>query len=248
MHTSAVARENPIILRAESIKKEYAGRRVLTSANITLLKGRLTALVGQAGSGKSTFLNICSGLTPSDGGTLTYMGSVIGSGRSRLEYDKMARRGVYIVVANGTAIPSRTIREHFRDLQKYYGGRDTSDIVHALGLESLLDSPLRALSGGERKLANLAIAAARTPALLLIDEPFDALAPLVIERVGDLLRTLANEGCSILMAGQKPQNLLDYADDVAWLVAGRIHGLGSPTQARMHERFQGEYNGGRPYN
>lgn len=246
MYKAANGSTNSPVLIANSLEKQYNGRRILTSADITLNSGRITALLGRTGSGKSTFLEICAGLTSADSGSLSYFGEPI----PRPRYSELAMMGIYIIPLNGAEIPSRSLRQHLRDVQKSYGAKefdskDTGDVIRTLGLESMLDSPLRSLSGGQRKLANIAIAAVRDPAILLIDEPFRNLDPLVVQQLGELLRKMAQEGCSILMAGQDPQNMLHYADDVSWLVAGRIHGLGSPSEAMEHERFRTEYLVGR---
>jgi ABC-type multidrug transport system ATPase subunit len=100
---------------------------------------------------------------------------------------------------------------------------------------------MRSLSGGERTRANIALAIARDPKVLLIDEPFRDIDPLTVEVISKALRRLAERGCAMVMTGHEAESLFACVDRVSWLVAGRTHDLGPPAAAVTHERFATEY-------
>lgn len=156
-------------------------------------------------------------------------------------YPELARSGLYFMAPQGTAIQSRTVRNHFDDIAHRFGAYDTSTVIELLNITKIIDTPIHRLSGGERKRANLAIAMARNPKVLLADDPLRDLDPQTVEVVGNALKVLARNGCAVLITGQNPNMIFDYADDILWLVAGRTHMLGSPAEAKQHERFCSEY-------
>ena len=77
------------------------------------------------------------------------------------------------------------------------------------------------------------------------DEPFIDLAPQDSALISQILRSLAQDGCAIIVTGHEVDTLLDLADDIIWMTAGTTHVLGSPDEARQHDQFRREYLGGK---
>jgi ABC-type multidrug transport system ATPase subunit len=225
------------VLRAESIGKRFGQRQVLKTATVWAKPGRITALVGRNGCGKSTLLQTIAGVRAFDSGALHFRGRFYP--RPRLHV--LARAGLFYVPERGLLSPMMTVR---RQLALLKAATDVQrGALAALDLEAFLDRYPRQLSGGERRRADLLIAALRAPHCLLADEPFQGIAPLDIERLSAVLRNLANAGTAVLITGHEVGALFDLADDVVWLTSGSTWHLGPPATARVHEQFRREYLG-----
>jgi ABC-2 type transport system ATP-binding protein len=222
------------------VAKSYEGRRILVAADCTLVPGRVTALFGRMGSGKSTLLRICAGLVAPEEGTVRIVGTAPVT-RGYPGYAALARLGLYYMAADGSGAPHLTLRQHLRDLQRQYGTSNVGDAIKPLDVDRLMDVRFKALSGGERKRVELAIAIARQPRILLADEPFRDVDPILADVIAIALRALAKRGCAIVVTGHEASTILRHADEVVWLTAGRTHVLGAPQAAVRHARFSQEY-------
>jgi ABC-type lipopolysaccharide export system ATPase subunit len=118
-------------------------------------------------------------------------------------------------------------------------------ILHDLALEHLLSSFGTQLSGGERRLTDIALSMLKQPLCLLADEPFQGMAPIDGERIARALHTLRDNGTAILVTGHEVNALFEIADEIVWMTGGTTHLLGSVAQARAHDQFRREYLGGR---
>jgi ABC-type multidrug transport system ATPase subunit len=224
---------------ADSIGRRFGERTILSSASVWAYPGRITALFGRNGSGKSTLLRIGAGLMRADHGTVRYDGRVY----LRPSLARMAGRGLFFIPADGLLCPRMTLREHLEAVRRCIGGVDPRPLAERLGLGPLLDAPTRTLSGGERRLGEMLVAAARRPRCLLADEPFAGVTPAAAEKAATLLREMAAEGCAIVVTGHEVRQVMAVADDVVWLTAGTTHHLGTPESARTNHAFRREYLG-----
>ena len=124
-----------------------------------------------------------------------------------------------------------------------FGGSRTAGIVERLGIGGLFGQTSLELSGGERRRVEIATALIRAPRCLLADEPFAGIDPADAEVLAQTLRSLAREGCAIVVTGHEVRQLLDVADDIVWMAGGSTHGMGTPQKAMQHEQFRREYLG-----
>ncbi len=232
------------LLRADSVGKRYADRRVLTAATLLLHPGRITALLGRNGCGKSTLLRIITGLTRADHGNIEFREQRVP--RPRLH--RLALAGLFYMPERDLLCRTHTLYDHFQQLYARFGARrenalaDARDrLLPATRLNRLPDE----LSNGERRRAELALALARAPDCLLADEPFMGLAPKDAEVMSEAMRTLAQTGAAVLATGHEVELLLAVADDVVWLTAGTTHYFGSVRAALAHDQLRREYLGPR---
>ena len=151
----------------------------------------------------------------------------------------------HLVVDRGGIPLDRTLRMLLRIIERRFNTTSTVAAAEALGLGPLLDVPVFELSGGEQKRAEVAIAVARAPRVLIADEPFAGISPLDAEQISAALRALRNSGCALIVSGHEVPSMLDLADEVLWVTAGTTHVLGTPAQARAHHQFCREYLGTR---
>ena len=232
-----------MVLRADSIARSFAGRRVLTSATITAGEGEIVVLVGRNGAGKSTLLNIACGHDTADGGTVSFLGRPW----LRPSAAALARAGLFFVPARDLLPTSLSIGESLACARRAAGSRggEVSETARRLGLESVLHLRPQAASGGERRRAELACALIGTPRCLVADEPFRGVSPLDAETLSDEFRRAASNGAAVIVSGHELPSLLAIATRVVWCTDGTTASLGAPDRAAANRRFMSELVGPR---
>lgn len=227
------------VLQADSIGKSYGERSILTAATLQADQGQIVAVVGRMGAGKSTLLKICAGLVAPDSGWVKFEGVLY----HRPRLFRIAPRGMFFLPERGNLGSSLSVGEHFRLLGRRYGDRGSTAALEALDVRPLLARRAHALSGGERQRVELALAIARNPSCLLVDELFRGLDPLTCELVGAALQRLAYSGCAVVATGHEVESLAQFASGIVWVTAGTTYSLGDPRTAASHEAFRREYLG-----
>lgn len=226
------------VLEADCVGKTYDGRRILTSATLQLAAGQMIAVVGRMGAGKSTLLKICAGVVAADSGWVRFSGTLY----ERPHLFRMAARGMYYLPERGALMSSLSVAQHLRLLHRRYGAGSAASL-ELLNVEPLLHKRWHALSGGERRRVEFALALARSPTCLLADEPLRDLDPLTCELVGAALQGLARNGCAVMATGHEIASLAQFASGIVWVTAGTTYSLGDPQTAASHEAFRREYLG-----
>lgn len=234
------------VLEVDSVAKRFGSRDVLHAASLRAAAGAVTFLVGRNGCGKTTLLRLATGFLPLEIGFVRFDGVLYP--RPRLH--RLARLGVlYLpdrdVLSNAFSVRAQ-IECMWRQLGRADGGMPWDAVSEAVGLTALGGHRPNALSAGERRRAEMALALCRNPRCLLIDEPFRHLAPADAAIVHTTLRSLADRGCAVVVTGHEVASLLEVADDVTWCTAGTTYSLGTPSDARRHEQFCREYLGVEP--
>ena len=226
-------------MAADSVGKSFRGRRVLSSATLRVPPGRVTALLGRNGCGKTTLLEILIGFHRADHGRIEFDGGLL----ERPRLGALAMRGLFYMPDRDLLTRNRTVREHFEMLGRRFGKTDARDAIRITGIGHVLDQRPGQLSGGEQRRAELALALFRQPTCLIADEPFLGIAPRDAETMAAAFRALARSGCGVLVTGHEVEILLDLADDIVWMTAGTTHPLGPPPEARRHHSFIRDYLG-----
>jgi lipopolysaccharide export system ATP-binding protein len=227
------------LLAVESIGKSFGMRNVLTTASMWAQPKRITVLLGRNGCGKTTLVKIAVGLIRADYGVVIYRG--VRTLRPRLH--ELARSGLYYLPERNLLSPAFTLGEHFGAVERLVPDAKTEAAIELLRLHEFIDRKPGALSGGERRRAEIAIAVARRPMCLLADEPYMGIMPNDVELISRAFRELADHGCALVVTGHEVRTLLDVADDVIWQTAGTTHHIGTPDQAQRNHQFRREYLG-----
>lgn len=230
-----------VVLQADSIAKSFGRRRVLTAATLLAIPRTVTVLLGRNGAGKSTLLKIAAGWLRPDDGVVIYKG-----GRyTRPRLVDLARRGLFFLPDRGLLDPTHSLRRQVAAVAaRFPAARERfAHALELLHLETLADRAVDSLSGGEWRRAEVAVALARGPDCLLADEPYLGIAPADADVLSAAFRTLAAEGCAVVITGHEVGILLDVADQVVWQTAGTTHHLGSPDTVEAHDQFRREYLG-----
>ena len=216
---------------ARGLSKSYGGVPVLRGLDLTIARGRVTAIVGPNGAGKTTFIKSLLGLTRPEAGTLTFDGVAIGD-----DEGYRARIGYMPQIAHFPAnLTGTDVLALLRDLRGVASFDER--LIDELGLRASLDRQLRVLSGGTRQKVNAVAAFLFAPDLYVLDEPTSGLDPVssVI-----LKRRILGEraaGRTIIMTSHILSEIDEMADDVVVLHDGHVQFAGGVSALR-HETGQ----------
>jgi len=215
------------LLRLEGVSAGYDGTAVVHDVDLVVARGEIVTLIGSNGAGKSTTLLTISGLVPLMSGAITLLGTTSAPRRRTptAEVWRRARRGIAHVPEDRGLFFDLTGMENLRLGQPRKG--DSVSIEQVLAwfpqLSAVLNRRAGLLSGGEQQMLAMARAMLSKPQLLLVDELSLGLAPMIVEQLLSVLRTIATEtGTGILVVEQHVQLVLDVADRAALLRQGRI--------------------------
>lgn len=198
------------LLRVEQVMKRFGGFRALDGVSLHLAPGEVLGLVGPNGSGKTTCINVISGLYPPDEGRVVFDGVSVGGRPSYL----LARRGINRTFQSPKPFLSLTVRENVAVAATYgHGERAVVDVpvlLASLELDRLADRPAGDLNSAQQKTLDLARALATAPRLLLVDELAAGLNPAELGRMATRLRALAQDGMALLVV----EHLMGFIDQV----------------------------------
>lgn len=207
-----------VMLAVEGLCAGYGDTQVLDDISLDADAGRVLAVLGRNGMGKSTLLKTIMGTIRASAGT-TWLDGVDVSGQGAA---RRARAGIALVPQGRGILPGLTVAEQLT--VGHRPGRWTERRVYDLFpiLEERRQQIATTLSGGEQQMLAIGRALLRNPAVLLLDEPSEGLAPAIIAQVAEIVAQLASEGETIVLAEQNAHMALAIADDVAILDRGRI--------------------------
>jgi branched-chain amino acid transport system ATP-binding protein len=214
----------------------YGDSHVLHDVSFTVSPGRVLALLGRNGAGKTTCMSTIIGFLPPRDGEIRLFGEPI----TRLSPEAISRKGIGFVPQGRRIFPTLTVRENLIVAQQKRGGIDrpwTLERVCELfpRLDERLAQHAGSLSGGEQQMLAIGRALMGNPRLLLMDEPSEGLAPLIVAEVGRTIARLKAEGQSIVLVEQNIKLAFDLADDVVMLNTGRVVFAGAAADVRADE-------------
>lgn len=232
-------------LAVVSIAKSYDKRVVLTDVSVTVGRGEVIGLLGPNGAGKTTCFYSVMGLVKPDSGRIMldgeditklpmYRRAILGLGY--LPQETSIFRGLSveknILAVLELSEPDRDARQHRLDT-----------LLDEFGLTRLRASPSMALSGGERRRAEIARALAADPTIMLLDEPFAGIDPISIADIRDLICELKNRGIGVLITDHNVRETLDIVDRGYIIYDGRVLFAGSPDDLVRDENVRRLYLG-----
>jgi lipopolysaccharide export system ATP-binding protein len=240
--------EAPVMkgLSVVSIAKSYDKRVVLSDVSVSVGEGEVIGLLGPNGAGKTTCFYSVMGLVKPDSGRIMldgdditglpmYRRAILGLGY--LPQETSIFRGLSVEKNILTVLelsePDPVIRRQKLDT-----------LLDEFGLTRLRDSPAMALSGGERRRAEIARALAADPSIMLLDEPFAGIDPLSIADIRDLICELKNRGIGVLITDHNVRETLEIVDRAYIIYDGRVLFTGSPAElvadANVRRLYLGE--------
>ncbi|HEY5520619.1 MAG TPA: amino acid ABC transporter ATP-binding protein [Candidatus Limnocylindrales bacterium] len=221
-------------LRVEGLHKSFDDLEVLRGIDLTVAEHEVVCLIGASGSGKSTLLRCVNLLEPIDAGRIWIEGTEITAPNVRV--DQVRRRiGIVFqafnlfphmsVIRNVTLAPRKVLK-----MSAAQADARATELLNRFGLADKRNEFPDRLSGGQQQRAAIVRALAMKPDILLLDEITSALDPELVAEVLDVIRELASEGMTMVIATHEMGFARDVADRVCFLDAGRILEEGPPSQ------------------
>ncbi|GAB3356441.1 MULTISPECIES: ABC transporter ATP-binding protein [Giesbergeria] len=238
--------EQPPLLQLQEVQVAYGAILAVKGIDLLLHHGELVSLIGANGAGKTTTLNAIAGLLPLSQGRLLYEGS----GIERLPTHHRLRQGIALVPEGRGIFTRLTVEENLR--MGAYARRDgaaaiEADIERVFTMLPRVKERLRqvagTLSGGEQQMVAIGRALLSRPRLLLLDEPSMGLAPLVVEKIFEVIRSVAAEGVTILLVEQNATLALEFSQRAYVMESGRITLTGSGQELLADPKVRSAYLG-----
>ena len=228
------------MLEVRDLNAYYGKSHILQGVNLDVAAGEVVSLLGRNGVGRSTTVKAIMGeVEPT--GSIRFKGRDIAG----LPSYRIARLGLGYVPENRDIFPSLTVAENLRLGQKdprRQGRWRLTDMLDMFpNLKARVDTPAGVLSGGEKQMLTMCRTLMGDPELIMIDEPTEGLAPLIVKQVGALISEIARRGLAILLVEQKLSIALDISQRVYVMGHGRIVFEGTPADLKANRKVRHEW-------
>ena len=248
------------IIEIRNLKKSFGGLKAVDIKNLNFEKNKIISLIGPNGAGKTTFFDLITGFTKQDSGNTLFNGKNI----SNLESYKISRLGMVrtfqltkvfdrmtvnenILFSASSLKNDRFISSLFKSSLKSKIEKElnekTNEVLNMVNLYHMKDSYARELSGGQKKLLELARVIIQKPKLLLLDEPLAGVNPKLSEDILSLINTFVEEGVSVLMVEHNISAVMKVSDHIIVLAEGSVIAEGSSDEIRTNENVVSAYLG-----
>jgi branched-chain amino acid transport system ATP-binding protein len=231
------------MLELVDVHTYYGESYILQGVSIEVRQGSVVALLGRNGMGKTTTIRSIIGFTPARRGVIRFRGRDI----TRLEPYKIAQMGIGLVPQGRHIFPSLSVKENLimaaRDTKE--SGGWSLDRVYSVFpvLKKRANFKGNLLSGGEQQMLSIGRCLMTNPVLLLMDEPSEGLAPLIVREVGYVITQLKESGFSVLLVEQNLPMALSVSDYTYVLSKGKIVFQSTAEELKDNEEVQGKYIG-----
>lgn len=220
------------LVSLSNVEKSYGTHRVIKGISLDVDTHEVACLIGGSGSGKSTLLRCINGLEAISGGEISFDGEVITDPGVNLD---AIRRDLGIVFQSYNLFPQMSVAEnvmlaprHVLKMGKNEARELALEMLAKVGLSEKAAAYPDRLSGGQQQRVAIARALAMSPKLLLLDEVTSALDPELVEEVLNLVRQLARDGMTMILATHEMQFAREVASNVYFLADGEVHEHGPP--------------------
>lgn len=230
------------VLKAEGLDVFYGTSQVLFKMSLEVSQGETLALLGRNGAGKSTSMKAIAGVIPVRSGSVQLDGVNISGQASHV----IAKKGIGFVPEDRQIFPDLTVEDNLMiAIKKGPQGQDDWPLERVYDMLPLL-KPLKdrlggQLSGGEQQMLTVGRSLMGNPSLLLLDEPSEGLAPIMVQRIGDLIETLRKVGTTIVLAEQNLHFCLGLADRAVVIDKGSDVFVGSIAELNANEEVKQRY-------
>lgn len=234
------------------LSRSFGGVTAVDRASISIQRGRISALIGPNGSGKTTFFNLVTGMIRPDGGRVVFKGRNLEGARPH----QVALAGIGRTFQITRVFPRMSVLRNMLVAVRRRGVRELmanavagSDVERAetwlerVGIEHLRDAEARDLSYGQQKLLELAALLMAEPELILLDEPAGGVNPVMIEKISSLVRELNDAGRTFLIVEHNMELVMSLCHHVIVFESGAPVAEGTPDEVRANPRVLEAYLG-----
>ena len=230
----------PVMISIRNLKKSFGDLHVLKGIDLDVRRGEKVVVLGPSGSGKSTMLRCINALEDADSGTITVDGVEVTSRRTHIN---RLREHLGMVFQRFNLWPHKTVLENVMLGQMVVSGRSKAEareralkMLERVGLAAKADEyPVR-LSGGQQQRVGIARALAMDPKAILFDEPTSALDPELVGEVLAVMKSLADEGMTMIVVTHEITFAREVADRVIFMDGGVIVEQGNPEDVLVHPK------------
>ena len=230
----------PVMISIRNLKKSFGDLHVLKGIDLDVRRGEKVVVLGPSGSGKSTMLRCINTLEDADSGTITVDGVEVTSRRTNIN---RLREHLGMVFQRFNLWPHKTVLENVMLGQMVVSGRSKAEareralkMLERVGLAAKADEyPVR-LSGGQQQRVGIARALAMDPKAILFDEPTSALDPELVGEVLAVMKSLADEGMTMIVVTHEITFAREVADRVIFMDGGVIVEQGNPEDVLVHPK------------
>jgi len=228
------------MIELKKINTFYGLGHILHDLSLSVAEGEVVALLGRNGAGKTTTLRSITGLTPPKSGEIHYKGRDIAG----LDAHRVSRLGIALVPETRDIFSYLSARENLAIARRPQSRWQMENVLERFpSLKERMSNKGRELSGGEQQMLAIARALLTGPDLLLLDEPSQGLAPLVVSAVMSTIQELKKERVSMLLVEQNAEMALRLADRVYVIDHGTVVFEGTPERLRADRQVTTTYLG-----
>ena len=248
------------LIFVKDLKKSFGGLKAVDVKELSFKEGQLASIIGPNGAGKTTFFDLISGFQNADSGEILLKENNISSSQPY----KIARMGMVrtfqltkvfdrmtvsenILFSASSLKNDRFINSLFISSKKSKVEQELdekkNEVLNMVNLYHMKDSYARELSGGQKKLLELARVIVQKPKILLLDEPLAGVNPKLSEDILSLINTFVNEGVSVLMVEHNISAVMKVSDHIVVLAEGSVIAEGSSDEIRANEKVVSAYLG-----
>ena len=237
------------ILEVSNIRKSFGKTEVLKDISFTLEKGEVLSIIGSSGSGKTTLLRCLNFLENADCGKIKVDDDVLfdGDDKTKLSDEKIRenRLNFGLVFQNFNLFPQYTVLQNLTLAPTLLKKGDEAsikksalDIIKSVGLEEKVDFYPCQLSGGQQQRVAIARALALNPKILFFDEPTSALDPELTQEVLNVIKSLKNTGCTMVIVTHEMDFARNVSDKVIFMADGVIEEQGTPEEVLVNPKSE----------
>ena len=234
------------VLRASNLAKSYKQKKVVIDVSLEIRSGEIVGLLGPNGAGKTTCFYMIVGLVNADNGRITIDNQDI----TPLPMHGRARRGIGYLPQEASIFRKLTVRDNImailetrKELTKAQREEKLESLLEEFHITHIRDSVGMALSGGERRRAEIARALAVEPAFILLDEPFAGVDPISVSDIKHIIRHLRDKGIGVLITDHNVRETLDICENAYIVSGGHIIASGNAEAILANQQVKEVYLG-----
>jgi len=231
-----------IVIKVENLEKHFGDHKVLKGISTDIDRGEVVVIIGASGSGKSTFLRCLNCLEDPTGGSIIFDGVDIADVSIDIN---IHRQKMGMVFQQFNLFPHKTVIENMtmapiklKGMKKEDANALAMKLLERVGLADRADSYPSQLSGGQQQRVAIVRALAMEPDVMLFDEPTSALDPEMVGEVLDVMKTLADDGMTMVIVTHEMGFAREVADDVIFIADGIIEEEGTPEEVFDHPKSE----------